>query len=298
MRLVNLTSSELVSFECPGERIPNVFSMSGLFALAFVVSFGVSAAVGKTVYAGYGDAREAYYNGLLFRFLPFLLLVGCLYLIVRYYERRPFHTIGFPEHGWTRKSLVGILAGFGMLSVVVGGMALLGDITFEKAPGRLIGAAVVGSSVLFFLSYIVQSGAEETLFRGWILQQLSRRYRLAVGFTASMLIFGLLHLPSTPMTIINLTLFAVFATLYALREGSIWGVCGWHAAWNWTQGSFYGLQLTGHGQMGGTVLHLKATGPDLISGGSYGPEASIICTFVFVVAISVLLFRRGTDRAA
>jgi len=57
----------------------------------------------------------------------------------------------------------------------------------------------------------------------------------------------LTHTPCTPTALANLALYGLFAALYALREGGIWGISAQHTAWNWAQGNIFGLQVSGIG---------------------------------------------------
>jgi len=83
-----------------------------------------------------------------------------------------------------------------------------------------------------------------------------------------------------------------------VREGSLWGVCGWRAAWNWLLGLGFGLEVSG--QVIDTVpliadLTGKAGAPWWLTGGAFGPEASIVTTAV-LVAGTVTLILRGRTR--
>jgi len=87
-------------------------------------------------------------------------------------------------------------------------------------------------------------------------------------------------------------LVGVFLAFYALREGSLWGICGLHAAWNWAQGSVFGFSVSGTGVPGGSLFNLQ-TNPaasELLTGGVFGPEASLVVTVVLVGAVLVALF--------
>jgi hypothetical protein len=108
--------------------------------------------------------------------------------------------------------------------------------------------------------------------------------------------FALLHLPSQPVTIVNLLLFGLFVTLYSLREGSIWGVCGWHTAWNWSMANVFGLEFSGQAPFGDTIVNLKAVGSPLFSGGGYGPEGSLAATLVFCAALICVVCRSGRQK--
>lgn len=100
------------------------------------------------------------------------------------------------------------------------------------------------------------------------------------------------------MGLLNIALFGVFISLYAAREGSLWGVCGWHAAWNWLLGLGFGLEVSGQ------VVDAKPLIVDLttrtevpwwITGAAFGPEGSVVVTALLLVG-SVVLIVRGKTR--
>jgi membrane protease YdiL (CAAX protease family) len=279
----------LLAMAREGRRLPNVFLalivLVGMALLAFCLpTIGASIAFG-------GDARAAAFTeGNVFIVISFALLVVLLWIWTTAYERRPFRTLGLPAAGWLVKLLGGLAAGFGMIALIVGLMALAGGVVRDGGGEHRAGAAALGAAFLPLLVFGIQGPAEELLFRGWLLPVIGARHRLWLGVAVSTLVFAGFHGTLNPMALVSLLLFSLFTAAYCLREGGVWGVCGWHAAWNWTQGHFFGLSVSGHGQGGGTVLDLKAAGHPLVSGGTYGPEGSILCAVVLVAGIAALVW--------
>jgi membrane protease YdiL (CAAX protease family) len=271
-----------------GKRLPGVFLallvLVGVVGLAFVIP----AIWAQIVYGESGQA-EAFFESASFLLISFSLMLLFLWVWVAAYERRSVRTLGFPTQSWCRKLLVGLLLGFGMVALAVGLMSVAGAIAVDDAGTQQSGGAALGGAMLLLLVFGVQGGAEEVIFRGWLLGVLGARYRPWVGVAISTVVFVVVHGTARPLAVLNLVLFALFLSLYCLKEGSIWGICGWHAAWNWTQGHFFGLEITGHSQAGGTVLDLKAVGPELLSGGGYGVEATIMCTLVLGAGVAVMI---------
>ncbi|NJM07649.1 CPBP family intramembrane metalloprotease [Candidatus Gracilibacteria bacterium] len=92
----------------------------------------------------------------------------------------------------------------------------------------------------------------------------------------SSLWFGLLHGLNTNfswLALLNITLAGVFMACYALYEGGLWGVCAWHAAWNWAQGNLFGVEVSGI-QLPVSLLDTAFVGSDLWTGGSFGARAA------------------------
>lgn len=100
------------------------------------------------------------------------------------------------------------------------------------------------------------------------------------------------------LSAINLILGGTFYALFALYQGSIWGVCAIHAAMNFSEQHLFGFGTNGN-IPGGTIFEMEASGPDLLTGGAVrtGAAASLTYTLVLVVGVTVLLllFRRRAN---
>ena len=139
---------------------------------------------------------------------------------------------------------------------------------------------------------------KKTLIRGWVLPVIGARYKPWIGLLVSSLIFALLHGLNPGLSVValvNLALFGAFAGLYAMREGSIWGISALHSVWNWVQGNFFGFEVSGTNASGGALLNLMETGEDWLTGGTFGPEGGLAVTIVLLVAITVILFWRKKE---
>lgn len=116
--------------------------------------------------------------------------------------------------------------------------------------------ALLPLAVLFLL----QGSTEEAVTRGYMLQMGARQLPGWVAIIASSVLFSVLHINFDPLILINITLFAVFASLVALQQGSLWIVCGIHAGWNFFQGNVFGLPVSGHVEA--TALFTFGPAPD------------------------------------
>ena len=136
-----------------------------------------------------------------------------------------------------------------------------------------------------------------------LMQVIASRHGLAWGVALSSVLFGLLHAanidpsPELLTGVLNVVLFGVFIGVYAAREGSLWGVCGWHAAWNWLLGLGFGLEVSG--QVIETTplvvdLATQTTTPWWVTGAAFGPEGSVITTGVLVIGTTILLLKGRT----
>ncbi|HEU4324059.1 MAG TPA: type II CAAX endopeptidase family protein [Roseiflexaceae bacterium] len=229
-------------------------------------------------------------------FAPVALLLG---LWVRLFEGRPLWTLGLERAGALARYLRGALVGVALYTAVLVLCAASGALAYEPGDPSQQGLAALGGVLLVYLGWTVQGPVEELLCRGWLLPVVAARTRLWIGVLASSLVFTVLHGLNpgvTPLALVNLLLFSLFAALYVLWEGGLWGICALHAAWNWTQGNLFGLAVSGAGAGGGVLLNLQTRGPDLLTGGSFGPEGSLATTIVLLLASAVLLWRLRVRR--
>lgn len=237
-----------------------------------------------------------------------ILLIGSTSLIfafiwawLRWFDQRPYRTLGLETGGAVGKYARGLLVGLLMFTTAVGLAAVFGYIAFEQGDPQQQGLAALGGVLLIALGWIVQGASEEVLCRGWLLPSIGARYRPWLGVLLSALVFALLHSLNPGLSVlamVNLFLFGIFAALYALYEGGLWGIFALHSVWNWAQGNLFGFEVSGTLPEGGILLNLQETGPDLVTGGRFGPEGGLVVSAVLLGGILVIgLLARRTSRS-
>ncbi|MFQ5563173.1 MAG: lysostaphin resistance A-like protein [Parvularculaceae bacterium] len=300
-------------------RIPWSIATLPVFLLLIVVARLFSA--GVMILPGFvaGAVRDAasleqYMKGLEAHGLSPLLLFASGFLILIPFiwtglvENRSLASIGFTGRTWLVRYARGFIIGAAFLLVVVGAIFAAGGYEVEAVfpvgraedPGASFG--LIG---LFLAGFMIQSAGEETIYRGWWMSALAARRGTAVALIVTSVFFALGHLGNidprlleSMVGVANVLLFGLFIGLYALREGSIWGACGWHGAWNWLLGTGFGLEVSGYSIGGAPLLvDLKnAEGPVLLTGGAFGPEASLVATAVLAIGCGWFLLRRRRHR--
>ncbi len=231
--------------------------------------------------------------------LGFLPVLGVLYLWITRYERRPFWSVGLEQGGGLRKFGRGFLIALGMITGVVVLLLLTGHAELNSGTSNMRGWPAILPVLLLLIPWIIQGSTEEVLARGWHLPVIGVQLGPVAGIVISSLVFGLLHSLNPGLNlvgILNLLLIALFFCFYALSEGGLWGVCGFHAAWNWSQGNIYGVKVSGLSP-GPSLVELEASGNDLFSGADFGIEGSLFASFMilFGIAAIFLLTRRSHD---
>ena len=220
---------------------------------------------------------------------------------VRFIERRSLASIGLAGSMPWKSFLHGLLVGIGTISLVVfaiwtaGGMRSAGFAAAWNSPGSLMHIG------LLLFSFAFQASIEEIMFRGWLLSVLARKANVAVAVLLVSLVFCLLHYsPHQPLRIVLCTfLFSLFACLWSLRTGNIWGVMGWHTGWNWFLATGFELPVTGiDAHLPALLVALRPQGSDDLTGGAEGPEGSWLCSAFFLFAIAAMTRWRRTRSQA
>ena len=231
---------------------------------------------------------------LIGTFAPGAILV---FLWVILFERRSLAAIGLNAN-FLGRFLRGYGLGLAFLAVVVGGIWLLGG--YQVEAGGSVALVVLIPAAWVLLGFIVQGSTEEIFMRGWLMGVITSRHGIAWGVVVNSAIFSLLHGANIEMSaelvfgLANILLVGVMLSLYAIKEGSLWGVCGWHAAWNWLLASGFGLPVSGHDSPVSPILIDLADAPDAawwLTGGVFGPEASAVTTVVLLAGTLYWAFK-------
>jgi CAAX protease family protein len=219
-------------------------------------------------------------------------------------EELPFRALGCTRHqGWLKNFLIGSVLGAAALFLA----ALLTTLTrgirfsFDPAGARVIGETLFVSILIFLFA----AAAEEMLFRGYVLQTLTRANIAWLGVLLTSVPFAAAHLKNpnavAGFTFINTALAGLWLAVAYLRTRSLWLPFGLHWSWNWAQASLLGLPVSGIDRIAPAPL-LKAinAGPDWLTGGAYGIEGGAACTIALLLSTIVIwrakLFARADVR--
>ena len=224
------------------------------------------------------------------------LVIGVCLFYCGVIEKRPIKTVGFVKRGG-RDYIVGLLIGLGLFAAVAGIGALF---SLTGLGGFRVNAASDLSPMilLFLVGYAVQGMSEEVLCRGYLMISAARKNSLAAAVIVSSLVFTALHVFNSGFGVlpaVNVFLFGFFMAVYMLRTGSIWGVAAIHSAWNFAEGNVFGFSVSGT-STAPSLLRFGQTGADLLSGGEFGPEGSVITTAVLLAAIVIVLYKSRSKK--
>lgn len=224
----------------------------------------------------------------LMRALPALAAYLCL---VRLVERRPLSEL--TPRTLARDGIAGVVAGLLLFSTIVCALYLLGSyhVTGTNPQANWLPALL-----------IVGLGAgigEEIICRGVLFRIVEEGLGTWWALVFSALFFGLAHIHNPGATLWAALAIAIeagllFGLLYHLTRSL--AVCmGLHAAWNFAQGTIYGIPVSGTSADGWLVS--TRSGPDWLSGGIFGAEASVVALALCSLCTLALLWvalRRGS----
>ena len=304
------TNSKLFELARRGQRLTHIAAVIPLaFVIPLVSQFAaIPVVIAMFIRFGFSEsiltmegvpALEAGFWMSMQLISSFAMIYVILWLWLKFFEKRPFWTMGYELKNALMQYGRGFLFGTIMFAGAVGILALFKSVDFEQGDPGTQGVAALGGVTLVLFGWIVQGGAEEVLMRGWVLPVIGARTRPWIGLLVSSVLFSLLHLLNPGLSVIavvNLALFGVFAGFYAMREGSLWGISALHTVWNWVQGNFFGFLVSGTTANGGTVFNLMEVGADWLTGGDFGPEGGLAVTVVLVIGTALTLFWPSKNR--
>ncbi|MBA7641739.1 hypothetical protein ES703_49424 [subsurface metagenome] len=211
--------------------------------------------------------------------------------IIRFIERRAVTELAVPAMG--RECGTGLLLGAGLYTVCILVLMVLGIYRvngFNDWHMLLPGLAVTLATGVY----------EELFFRGGVFRLAEKWFGTWAALFVSSLVFGYVHMSNDAATlrgILSISTWAgiLLAATFVLTR-RLWLGIGFHAAWNYTQGSVYSTIVSGNEGSGAGFIKSSMEGPDWLTGGSFGVEASVIALLVCTsagVAMLVMAVRRG-----
>lgn len=228
-----------------------------------------------------------------------LMLVGYLSaaVLVLRWRNLPLSLLGMSLRGRGKDLLAGLGVAVLLYAVGFGTSLLMGTVgiaSVQWVPRDLLG------TLLFFLLVAV---TEEVMLRGFVLgRMLSAGMNRFVALFLSSALFSAMHLFNPNFALlpfVNILLAGCLLGASFLYTRNLCFPVVLHWFWNWLQGPVLGYEVSGM-DSGETLLTLRLTGSDLLTGGSFGFEGSLLCTVLLVVgtlAIVGYYERRGRKEA-
>jgi membrane protease YdiL (CAAX protease family) len=221
----------------------------------------------------------------------FLPAIGIGLFCTRFFEGLGPTAFGVASSGSGTNILRGILAGVAALAAAVLPAMALGGLGYQF--NSFDALSLLGSLAVFAIA----AAWEEALFRGYILQTLTRAGYAWPAILLTAALFGLGHAAnpgSTGISTLNTVLAGVWFGAAYLRTRNLWFVWAMHLAWNWAQGSILGIEVSGLTDISGTSLFRENdVGPEWLTGAAYGIEGSVTATAAILISTAAILLIPG-----
>lgn len=214
------------------------------------------------------------------------------YVVARV-ARRPMDDYGIPpRRAFGARFWEGILWGFAMLSAVVLLLHFLGNFRFTGIALHQT-AAALKYAFLWWVVFLMVGIYEECFFRGFFLFAIARRLTFWPAALILSCMFAAAHLGNRGENVFGILQVFVIGMVFCLtirRTGSLWFAIGLHASWDWAQTFFYGTPDSGLIGVG-HYFNSTSSGPNWLSGGSAGPEGSVLAFLVILLAAALIHLR-------
>jgi membrane protease YdiL (CAAX protease family) len=247
-----------------------VAALLGISQLAYAISHDAPWPVALLVGVGAGVGAVALYRAVVARA-----------------ERREVSELPWRPAGLGR----GFALGVGLFALTIGVIAICG--------GYTAGWGSIGGLLATLGIMTVAAVAEESIFRGVVFRVVEEFAGTRGALAVSGVVFGGLHLLNPHATIVGALAIAVEAGLmlgaaYAWTR-SLWLPIGLHLGWNLAEGGIFGVTVSGSSDGPGGLLRGVLHGSSVLSGGTFGPEASVFA--IVTGGITALVFYRLARRS-
>ena len=201
------------------------------------------------------------------------------FLSRHFIDRRSIVSLGLKLN---TQALYDLLAGIAITFFIMGLIYLiefaLGWTEFEGFSWQAeSGTAIIEGLLLWLVIFVITGWSEELLSRGYHLQNIADGLNVHWGVIISSSVFALLHLgnPSASwISTLGILLAGLFLALPYVLTRQLWLSIGLHIGWNFFEGVVFGFPVSGLQTF--HLLRHTVSGPELWTGGAFGPEAGLL----------------------
>jgi len=237
-----------------------------------------------------------------------VLLLACL---MSFIERRRFGVYGLGGQHSIKFFITGAFWGLLALSLLVLSLKSLHLLVFDARVDH--GLSIFGWGFTLLLGFLLVGIFEENFFRGYLQFTLTRgfvglgnltsaKHSRAIAFWIAAVLTSALFLVAhtsnageTKIGLISVFLAGLVFVVAMWRTGSLWWAIGFHMAWDWAQSFLYGVPDSG-GLIQGRLFATHPLGNPTLSGGTVGPEGSVLIIPVLILVIIVLLLTKRSPQ--
>lgn len=264
-----------------------------LILLPFLIVTGLFQSIGAFIWASISNdnALEVLQQTSASSTVGFIIIQGLstigtfflIWLFTRFIDRKKILDLGFSFQKRAKDILYGLLAGFLMMGIGSLILYFSGNLSFNSITFNFIGLA---QAVLLF---ILVSINEEIFVRGYLLRNFMDSMNRYVALILSSLIFMALHLlnPNVSLVgVINIFLAGLLLGIGYIFTKNLWFPLALHFSWNFFQGPIFGFEVSG--TKSDSLISQSINGSELLTGGKFGLEGSIIASVL--CSLGILLF--------
>lgn len=255
------------------------FVVSALFSvLAFLVAGYAAGAIA-------GD-RALLVEAIFRPLLAVMLIALFVWMLTAadHVEGHYFAALGLPRaKGWLKQFTLGCVLAFGLSTLAIVPIEIWGHTStkFRASVHTLPGFGTV------LLILLLGALAEELMFRGYPFQHLELGIGAIGAISVFSVMFGAVHLANPGASLwglVNTILIGVLLSIAYLRTRALWLPWGIHFGWNFALGAIFGLPVSGL-RLFNVVVWTTASGPNWVTGGRYGVEASATTVVIILAGI-------------
>lgn len=253
-----------------------------LIILPFIFTVGIFQVIGALI-AG------ADLNNILIQktseqdlIMSFFSLIGTLLLIwifMKYLDKEKFTNLGFDTKNRLYEFIIGIIIGAIIMTIAYLLLLFLGEINFQSV---IFDFKEIIISILIFT---IVSVMEEVVFRGYILKNLMISFNKYIALIVSSILFSLVHglNPNIDLfSLINIFFAGILLGISYIHTKNLWFPIALHLSWNLFQ-TIFGFNVSG--QKFYSLIEFSIPENNLINGGDFGFEGSILSVIAMIVII-------------
>ena len=265
-----------------------------LFFLSFFIIIALFDIIGiaiVSVFSEYGFEEFISDPELIMQNKMMLLMMICqlmgtlftVWIFQKFISKERFISIGLDFINYKNDFYQGLAVGTGLISIGFFTLIILNltsiDLTYFS----------IYDQIFYFFLFVVVSLNEEIAIRGYILHNLCQSFNKYIALIISSFVFMGMHLgnPNIDMlALMNLFLAGIFLGVYRIHKNNLWFPIGVHLMWNYLQGPIYGFEVSGNKI--NSLFEQKLQGHEVLTGGNFGYEGSIILTVFLIISIYLM----------
>ncbi len=274
------------------QPLPNRFYYSPIariiLGLVLCIGLGVLVQIGATSLLNLAGASKNT-RSLVVNLAGTIAVTASYVIFYSYYEKRKIDELSF--QGLLPGALLGSAIGAGLQSVVILILYLCGYYS-------IVAVNNVQSIVPGLVLAIASGITEEVIFRGILFRLIEEKLGSVIALAMTAVLFGFAHIFNPNATLYSAVAISIEAGLVLgiayMVARSLWLPIFIHISWNFTEGGIFGAALSGS-TVKLSLITSQMNGPALLTGGSFGPENSIIAVLLSL-GVAALLFRRARQQ--